>query len=199
MTGRPRTVSDAAVHAVVARVVTRVGPSGLTLATVGREAGLSPAGLVARFGSKRGLLLSFAAQAPHEVARVFAEAEDRFDSPLEALHGALAQAVAGISSREAMAHNLAFLHLDLTDPEFRTYAIRHARTARARLRHLCDRAVAVGELHFDTRTDDLADAVHTTYQGALLTWAVDGRGRLRPWVRRHVEATLAPHRTVPTG
>ncbi|MCA1563440.1 MAG: TetR/AcrR family transcriptional regulator, partial [Acidobacteria bacterium] len=39
------------------QVMARLGPVRLTLADVAREIGLSPATLVQRFGSKRGLLL----------------------------------------------------------------------------------------------------------------------------------------------
>src|SRR4051794_38908319 len=61
MPGRPRTVSDAAILEATSRVIGRLGPSRLTLADVAEEIGLVPATLIQRFGSKRGLLLAFAA------------------------------------------------------------------------------------------------------------------------------------------
>ena len=55
MAGLPRTVDDATIPRATAEVIGRAGLAGLTLAAVAREAGLSAATLVQRFGSKRGL------------------------------------------------------------------------------------------------------------------------------------------------
>ncbi|MET8542281.1 helix-turn-helix domain-containing protein, partial [Kitasatospora sp. NPDC004799] len=55
---RPRTTSDAEILAATARAIGIHGPGRLTLAHVGAEAGVSPATLSQRFGSKRGLLLA---------------------------------------------------------------------------------------------------------------------------------------------
>ena len=60
MSPRPRATSDEDLLAATHRVVSRLGPN-LTLADVAKEAGVSPATLMQRFGSKRGLLLAFAA------------------------------------------------------------------------------------------------------------------------------------------
>ena len=57
---RPKTVDDTAVLDAAMRVVDRAGPGGLTLGAVAGEVGLSPATLVQRFTSKRGLLLALA-------------------------------------------------------------------------------------------------------------------------------------------
>ena len=53
MAGRPRTHSDDALLDATFRAVGAVGPARLTLADVAREAGVAPATLVQRFGSKR--------------------------------------------------------------------------------------------------------------------------------------------------
>jgi AcrR family transcriptional regulator len=67
MSPRPRATSDSAILSAAHRAVTRVGPMRLTLADVAREAGVSPATLVQRFGSKRGLLLALVAAGSGEV------------------------------------------------------------------------------------------------------------------------------------
>ena len=64
MCPRPRAASDADILDATARAMARLGPARLTLADVAREAGLSPATLVQRFGSKRGLLLAVAHAEP---------------------------------------------------------------------------------------------------------------------------------------
>ncbi|MEV0505631.1 helix-turn-helix domain-containing protein, partial [Streptomyces spectabilis] len=51
---RPRATSDTQILAATARAIGAHGPGKLTLAHVGAEAGVSPATLSQRFGSKRG-------------------------------------------------------------------------------------------------------------------------------------------------
>src|SRR5262245_53218875 len=87
MSPRPRAIADADILTATHRAVTRVGPMRLTLADVAREAGVSPATLVQRFGSKRQLLLALVASGSGDVeaqwAPIRAVAER---SPLEAIY-----------------------------------------------------------------------------------------------------------------
>src|SRR5438874_2348746 len=62
MSPRRRATTDEAILMATHSAVTRLGPTRLTLADVAREAGISPATIVQRFGSKRGLLLARAVQ-----------------------------------------------------------------------------------------------------------------------------------------
>jgi AcrR family transcriptional regulator len=55
---RPRTVTDEHILGAAHRAMARLGPGRLTLADIAKEAGLSPATLIQRFGSKRGLMLA---------------------------------------------------------------------------------------------------------------------------------------------
>ena len=61
MAPRPRTVSDEDLINATMRVMSRLGPVKLTLAEVAKEAGVTAATLVQRFGSKRGLMLRISA------------------------------------------------------------------------------------------------------------------------------------------
>ena len=81
---RPRTVSDAEILQAAGRAISRIGPVKLTLADVAREVGLSPATLVQRFGSKRGLLLALAESAAASVDDCFAAVRAAHPQPLEA-------------------------------------------------------------------------------------------------------------------
>ncbi len=56
---------------------------------------------------------------------------------------------------------------------------------------LLERAVARGEL-VECDVDGLARAVQTTYNGALILWAINGDGELPEWVRRDVAFLLDP-------
>ena len=142
---RPRTVADDVVLDEAMRLIGEVGPAGLTLARIGDAVGLSPATLVQRFGSRRGLLLQVAGR-DTDLWPVFARSLARHRSPLAALRAALTDLVAGITSPEVLANHVAFLHLDLTDPVFHELALRHARSRRRSIERLLGAALAAGEL-----------------------------------------------------
>ncbi|MFI6056058.1 TetR/AcrR family transcriptional regulator [Streptomyces violascens] len=173
---RPRTTSDAAILAATARAIGAHGPAKLTLAHVGSEAGVSPATLSQRFGSKRGLLLAFAADAAANAAEPYQRARDAHDSPLAALHAVADEFVGHMSTPEEMAHHLGMLQLDLADPEFRAHAVAHTRAVESALQELLADAVVREELPSETDVSRLARAVKITTDGSLLRWALTGDG-----------------------
>jgi AcrR family transcriptional regulator len=196
MSPRPRTTTDAAILTATHRAVTRVGPMRLTLADVAREAGVSPATLVQRFGSKRQLLLAL-------VGSASGDGEDQWapilamagKSPLEAIY-AYAECMAGLApTPEVLANHLSFLQMDLVDPEFHRLALSHARDTLAWLGKTLADAVAKGELE-PCDTTRLARAVQATVGGSLMQWAIDREGKLRKRLREDLEILLAP-RSVP--
>ena len=199
MTGRPRSVSDDAIFEAVAAVVTAVGPTGLTLAAVAERVGLSAPALTQRFGSKHGLLVAFATREATDIAEAFAAARPAHPDPLTALVETLAALPSGITTPEGLAHNLAFLQMDLTDPELRTHAVAQSRRLRVEIAALVTEAVRSGQLAAATSPETLAADLYATYCGAMLTWAVDGRGELPGWLGEHLDRTIAPHRTQEPG
>jgi len=192
---RPRTTSDEQILAATARAVGQVGAARLTLAVVAREAGLAPATLVQRFGSKRGLLLALAKRGSEGGASPFEAARAANRSPLAALHAALAALAAPVESPERMANNLSFLQLDLTDPEFREHAAADARRTNQRIADLLTDAVAAGELETRVNVPRLARAVQVAYNGALILWSLTGDTPLRQALRADVDEVLGPHRS----
>src|SRR5712692_9317187 len=115
---RQRTTPDTEVLAATLRVISRAGPTRLTLADVAAEAGLAPATLLQRFGSKRGLLLAVAQQSMAGVDECFARVRSTHRSPLAAVVASLEEMTHMCDTPEALANNLAFLEIDLTDPDF---------------------------------------------------------------------------------
>jgi len=190
---RPRTVPDEAVLDAAMAVVVRDGPAAVTLARVAEEVGLSPATLVQRFGSKRELLLAAARHAAPGRAEVWDRARAEHASPLAALRSVLVSFTASVPTREAMANSIAFLHIDLSDPEFHLLAATGMEEMRAQIRALLDDAVGAGELG-PTDTGALARAVQNAYNGALISWAIYGEGALDDWLRRELDFVLAPYR-----
>jgi AcrR family transcriptional regulator len=194
MAGRPRLTSDDEILAATARAISDVGPGELTLADVAREAGIAPATIVQRFGSKRELLLAFTARMSDGVDDAFAAARRRHASPLRALVGQLVAMSRAMTTPDELSRHLAFLQLELEDPEFHRHTRRHADAVRTQIRLLAEAAVDQGELE-PCDTASLASALHVTYNGALITWAILRRGSLARHLRRELEFVLAPYRT----
>ncbi len=193
MSPRPRETTDEEILAATGRVMQRLGPTQITLAHVAREAGVVPATLIQRFGTKRGLLLAACRVAPDMVPRQFAEARAKYASPLAALVEIYADCSGFSTTPEAVANGLAYLQVDLTDPEFHAITLAQFRALRSETRRLLDEAVAAREL-FPCDTEEFARLLQQLHDGAMLGWAVFREGTLESWVRREVEALLRPYR-----
>jgi AcrR family transcriptional regulator len=191
-TGRPRTVSDEAIFDAVRAVVTDVGPAGLTLAAVADRVGLSAPALTQRFGSKRNLLLAYNEAVATGIDDVFNRVRCTSPTALSALRATLLKLTAGIDTRHAIANHLAFLYLDLTDPELGAHAATQSRLFRRAITRLLDEAIMDGEIN-PTAATELADTVYTVYNGALVTWAIDGTGSLARWLSKRLDRVLAYH------
>src|SRR5262245_58311685 len=190
MSPRPRATSDADLLAAAHRVVMRLGPN-LTLADVAREAQVSAATLVQRFGSKRGLLLAFAASGPAGLDEEFARIRGNSKSALAAVYATADCMAAMAQTPEMLANSIAFLQLDLSDPEFHRHAHTHSRAMQLWIKALLDEAVAEGDLACRD-TARRARAVQTMMGGSLLQWAIDRDGKVNDRVRADLETLLKP-------
>jgi AcrR family transcriptional regulator len=166
---RPRSKSDEEVMAATMRAVSAHGVSALTLAHVAEEAGLAPSTLAERYGSKRALLLAAARSGTSTAREVDADSAVDY---LIALAGS-------IGDRRAFAHHLAFLELDVADPEFRQAAADHVAAVLARLES------------FGLSARD-ARALYVAYNGALVLWALTGEGSLEDSLRADLSHSPAP-------
>jgi AcrR family transcriptional regulator len=198
MSPRPRETSDEEILAAAARVMQRRSPTQLTLADVAEEAGVVPATLIQRFGTKRGLLLAVCRTAPAAVPQQFAAARARHKSPLKALIELFVDCTAFAPTPEAMANGLAYLQIDLTDPDFHAITLAQFRAIRQETRKLLDEAVAARELRA-CDTAELARLIQHLNGGAMLSWAVYREGSVASWVRRDLEVLLAPYRAPSRG
>jgi AcrR family transcriptional regulator len=189
--GRPRTVSDEQVLAGAVRVISRVGPARLTLAEVGQQVGLSAATLVQRFGSRRGLLLAVARHGVDVLPRQLAAAKHA-SAPVQALIEVFADIAGTVRTAEEFANHLAFLLLDLADPQFQRISRDYAIAVEQAIADVLAASRAAGEL---TSGDfgQLPQAVHAAYNGALVTWGLAGDGSPAEHVRTHLTLLLGPH------
>jgi AcrR family transcriptional regulator len=191
-------MTDAAVVEAASRVITRLGPSQFTLADVAREAGLAPATLIQRFGSKRGLLLALARMAAEGADGCFAKVRAENPSPLKALFASFGEMARLAETPEALANNLAFLQIDLTDPEFRRWTLVNSRATLAGFRALLEDAIQAGELE-PCDTKGLARLIQAAAHGSMVSWAFHQEGRVGEWMRRDMEVLLAPYRAPKKG
>lgn len=190
---RPRKASDAEVMAATHRVMQEVGPAQVTLARIAAEAGVTAGALVQRFGSKRGLMLALMAEFSESAPALFAQLRAAHPSPLAALRAYGECQARMADSPAALAHHLAYLQIDLTDPDFHTHLGAQARDTRDELRRLIVDAVAAGELVEGTDVDRLTRAVQAALNGSIFVWAMLREGTVAAWVRADLDAVLAPY------
>lgn len=193
MSPRPRKVTDEQVFQATHRAMVRVGPGELTLAEIGREAGLTAGALVQRFGSKRDLLLALSSRFSGGTGEMFEELRRTHRSPLATLR-AYGECISHLAtSPAALARNLSYLQIDLTDPDFRKHLVAQARASRVELQSLIQDAVHARELVPGTKARTLARTVEAILGGSMMAWAYYQEGTAAQWMRKDLEAVLEPH------
>ncbi|HEY5397874.1 MAG TPA: TetR family transcriptional regulator [Trebonia sp.] len=191
--GRPRGIDDAAILRATVTVIGRVGPVGLTLAAVASEVGLVPGTLVQRFGSKRGLLLALADWAAKDADALLARVRAEHETALAALAALIVAPTRSMATPEAFANHLAFLCIDLTDPDFRRPALAiHQAQGRA-VEALLTEALLAGDLRPGTDVADLGRSVQAIASGVGLVWALERQGSLEQRLRQALDSVLSPH------
>jgi AcrR family transcriptional regulator len=203
MSPRPRKASDEEVFAAAYRAMNRLGPGELTLADIAREAGVTASALVQRFGSKRDLLLRLSGEVAGGAAHLFAGLREAHRSPLATLF-AYADCMADLGpSPAALARNLSWLLVDLTDPAFRKNVQAQTRATEREIRKLIEAAFEAGELRqIEGRrvsTAALARTIAAIVGGSLLNWAFHEAGTARHWIRKDLGVALSPWKPVSRG
>jgi len=198
MSPRPRETSDAEILAATGRAMQKYSPTQLTLAHVAKEAGVVPATLIQRFGTKRNLLLTMCRTAPAGASQQFAAGRAKHKSPLKALVELYVECSGFASTPESIANGLAYLQNDLTDPDFRAITLAQFKVLRAETKRILDEAVAAHEL-VKCDTAELARLIQQVNGGSMLDWAVFREGTLADWIRRDLEALLRSYRAARRG
>lgn len=175
---RRKTISDEAALDAAAKVMFAVGPS-FTLADVARAAGIAPATLVQRFGDKHGLTVA-----------AIARDNAAFEAFLAGLPDAVgAEAVVAIfaamfdgpdTDADYFADQLLWLRQDMRDADLN-------RLARARFAAL-RAAVAARMPPLPIAAEDAARLVEAQWQGVLVQWGIERRGRLSDFVAEQLRA-----------
>lgn len=186
---RFKTASDLEIVHATNRVLQRRGPAQLTLAAIAAEAGLAPATLLQRFGSKQRLLAAAAQASCANADAPFTAARAKHGRALDALRAGLLASVSG--SRAAIANGIAS-ELAQRDESTRVAATTRAMQVERAIRGLLEAAMRQRDLPKQPAAP-LARLLYAAYRGAVLDWALTGSGT----ARAHVTRVLAP--LVPRG
>lgn len=192
---RPRTRTNEDILNAAERVLLKRGPHAFTLAEVASEVGLAPATLLQRFRTKQGLLLAFARRSAKATPAIVESAERGGKGGVRALRASLVELAAKVGRREQLANSLALLLEDVRVPELRAAARKHAEAMESAVARHVGEAVARRELRLHgAATEDVAHVVYAVWNGALVQWALRGRGSIGDWVGRAIDLALAPYR-----
>jgi AcrR family transcriptional regulator len=168
--GRRKRVGDGRVLEAALEVLGDGGREHFTFARVAAAAGVAPATLVQRFGTKAELLVAAMA---YGNGWLKAWLGTREGAGLPQLLGELS---AGGEARGRFNEHLTFLREDLSDPDLAGLAADRIQLVR--------RAIAERLSRPDAETVDL---IESQWHGAVLQWAIRPQGRLST----HVERSLA--------
>jgi AcrR family transcriptional regulator len=192
MPGRRQKATDEDVFAAAQRAMSRRGPHELTLADIAEEAGVTPGRLVQRFGSKRALMVALSERFAGSAGAVFKELRTAHRRPLATLRAYAACMADLAATPDALLRNLAYLQNDLSDAVLRRHLVENARATRQEIEALLTEAIAARELRRGADVKTLARTVETVIGGSLMTWATYREGRAADWIRRDLDAVLAP-------
>lgn len=192
MSPRPRKVSDEEVFAAVYRVMQQVGPADLTLAAIGAEAGITAGALVQRFGSRRELMVAINARFAEGAEAMLAGIRTAHRSPVRALRSYAECFAAMVETPATLAHHLAYLEMDLSDPAMYQHVRRHAVTSRRTLQAWVQQAIAAGELSRAADPVAVARLVYTVTTGSMMAYPFFRDGKAQAWLRRDIEIALEP-------
>lgn len=156
----------------------RSGPAGITFASVGAEAGLSPATLVQRYGSKDGLMRATLLRAWDQLDTSTRLADEL--SPVDA-KGAVAMLVAlsgDYGDHEQYAEGLLVLREDMRDPVLRERGARWGEVL----------ALALGRRLTADRAEQerLGRLMAAQWQGALIWWGFGREGSVGAYVQKQL-------------
>jgi len=191
--GRPREVEDEAIFGATGRALSRLGYARLSLAAVASEAGVSPAMLVKRFGSKRDLLLAFFDWSIASSRALFAAARQEHASPLGSLLARFLLRLEYTNDPVSVANVLSFYTETIGDPEFAERGARRLRMQHAEIQRLLDEAVARGEL-VACDTARVGRVLLAAMNGALLLWEPDAARSMNDGLRDVFDVVLGPLR-----
>ena len=190
---RTRTISDTQVLDATITFVGRHGVDKLTFASLSEHIGLSPATLVQRFGSKKGLLAAVTRYCLQSMLPTLNKAESENVSPLNAVYAAFESMAKAVTTVNEFANGQVFFYLALTDPEMNTLLNKSMTEARIKIEQLLNEAMKVNEIK-RCDTTSLALTLQSMYEGAITTWLVYQQDDVQSWVSDRLTQVIEPYK-----
>ena len=157
-------------------VLSRTGSARFTLEMAAREAGVSAATFVKRFGSKRGLLI---ASSQRWVDAIDLDDIGGPDEPvLAALHRLSVESYTDSDDPDRAGNHVSSLAMDLGDPELTRLLAAGWDKKRRQLQTVIARAVDSGELSGAPPPPTAARTLFALLEGTFLGWTVQPQGSL---------------------
>jgi len=176
------------------KVIIKKGPTAFSLEDISKVVALSPATLLQRFGSKKGLLsrvLEYSNQ------KMFKELNKRIErtlrsekSSIESIIELLLDFVGAFSKPEQVAQGLDIFKLDILDADLNKVSCEYFLIRKKCLLELLSRAKEKGELAKDSDIESLAECLECVWQGTILQWALFKKGKLTEHLRKNLETVL---------
>jgi AcrR family transcriptional regulator len=173
---RRKSISDEDLLDRALRVMTEAGPS-VTLADLAKEAGVSPATLLQRFGDKQSL-----------IERAFAQDNARFAVWLENLPAGMgadiviriySEATELFGEQPSLADHLLWLREDIRDPALNRLARQRFKLFRAEIvKRLPPMRLPPGKV---------ARLLDAQYHGIVIQWAIEPRGKLAAFMTQSLK------------
>lgn len=182
---RPKRDPDTVLIDAAAAVITERGSAAWSLADVAILVGLSPAALIKRFGSKRGLLLAVVRSWVDSIPE---SADDAGRDPLAELESLVGELFAGLDDVADPVGHLSLLLAEIADPDVRPLVHEGWRRQERLVASLVDQARASGAL--GAAPDDAGAMIFALVQGNALRWSVRPEGSLPERQRRMVRTLL---------
>src|SRR5690606_12145103 len=164
----------------------RRGPS-FPLSAAARGAGVAPGTLVARFGSKHGLLLALARAGAERAVAAMRAAAAGAPAGAPALRAALLAAAEPLADPATAPNHLGQLGADLADPALRAAVAEQMAAMRAELERLVRAAPDLPGAPAPARA---AEALLALWNGVLLTWSLAPAGPLDRRLRRDLDTLI---------
>lgn len=177
--GRIKTISETALLGRLLPALRDVGPAGLTFSKASRAAGLSPASLVQRFGTRDAMIVAILSYAWDLLAAATVALDAEVPPTPRGAIELLGRLIPADEADYAVGDGLLLLREDLRDPELRARgAAWGALLATALGRRLADERDEAQRLGWQ---------MASVWQGALIWWAFRRGGGADDTVERRLE------------
>lgn len=186
---RPRTYSDDALLQAAHHAILDLGDRA-TLSDIGKRAGVTPAALTKRFGSKHGLLVQLSRRWVTGIDAELAAAEASVADPVEKILSVATSGAGELDRPEQVGTQLSGLADDLRDPELRELLSEGWGKLRQRLEELFATAADQGHLLGAPPPRQAARILLSLVQGGSLYWSLNPQGSLVTEIRSDVRALL---------